>query len=107
MSRKPRRKYSWGFRSIRGVVISVTARNEHEYAPIEIKGPPGLVNKVEGLLEGRYSMNGHIIRGAANALELEALLKSYPPYGLSEYRPYPTHPHQIRPYPPLPSGAIP
>ena len=101
------KRYQWGFKGLRGVAVSVEAKDEFTPAKVVIRsGNPRNHAIVMGFLDSALSPYGHPLKGSANALDLEGVLRGKSPYGLGGYQPYPTHTHSIRPYPDLPEGSV-
>lgn len=98
-----RKRYSWGFHSIKGAEVSIISSGPESLGEIKVSGKGDSLTQLIWTLEGAYDMDGHLLGNTCSPIFLSEVVMTH----LKQFRPYPAHLHPLpKPDRYLPTGFI-
>ena len=85
------KRYSWGFKGLRQVEVSILSTGPEGVGEIKVSGANPKTEEVRSLILSGYDLDGHLMGSYATP----AILQQFILTSLKKFRPYPTHRHSI------------
>ena len=85
------KRYSWGFKGLRQVEVSILSTGPESVGEIKVAGVNPKTRDVRSLIRSGFDLDGHLMGNSATP----AMLQHFISTGLKRFKPYPTHSHSI------------
>jgi hypothetical protein len=85
------KRYSWGFKGLRQVEVSILSTGPGSVGEIKVSGANPKTREVRSLILNGYDLDGHLMGNYASP----AMLQQFILTSLKRFRPYATHRHSI------------